>query len=45
MGIRSYWYIAGAVGRHGQVEYYIVLSAQPAITELEKDISDLVRLK
>ena len=43
--ISGYWYIAAAVGRHGQVEDYIVLSAQPAITKLEKDRSDLVRLK
>ena len=43
--ISGYWYIAAAVGRHGQVEDYQVLSAQPAVTELEKDISNLVRLK
>ena len=42
--ISGYWYIAAAVGRHGQVEDYTVLSAQPAITEL-KDRSDLLRLK
>ena len=32
MRISGYWYIAAAVGRHGQVENYTVLSAQVAIT-------------